>query len=77
MDEVKENKPNYHVPTPMLDLENAVYFGAIDFALKDKSVHNLAIAGPYGAGKSSVIHSDIADCKSICKNLQWKGKRWN
>ena len=49
----------YHVLTPKTDLENTVYFGAIDYALKDKSMHNLAISGPYGAGKSSVIHSYI------------------
>lgn len=52
-------KPLYHVLTPKTDLDDAVYFGAIDFALKDQSVHNLAISGPYGAGKSSVIHSYI------------------
>lgn len=55
--------PKYHVLTPKTDLKDAVYFRAIDFALKDKSVHNLAISGPYGAGKSSVIHSYIKDRK--------------
>ena len=59
MEEKKENKPKYHVLTPKTDLKESVYFEAIDFALKDKSVHNLAISGPYGAGKSSVIHSYI------------------
>ena len=73
-DEVKENKPNYHVLTPKTDLKDAVYFGAIDFALKDKSVHNLAISGPYGAGKSSVIHSYIADCKKQKKKII--GEEW-
>lgn len=60
--------PKYHVLTPKTDLEESVYFGAIDAALKDKSVHNLAIAGPYGAGKSSVIHSYINKRKNdkIC-----------
>ena len=52
-------KLKYHVLTPKTDLEESVYFGAIDVALNDTSVHNLAIAGPYGAGKSSVIHSYI------------------
>lgn len=47
----------YHVLTPKTDLEESVYFGAIDFALKDESVRNIAITGPYGAGKSSIIHS--------------------
>lgn len=59
MDEVNANIPNYHVLTPKTDIKESVYFEAIDFALKDKSMHNLAISGPYGAGKSSVIHSFI------------------
>ena len=49
----------YHVLTPKTDLKDTVYFEAIDFALKDQSVHNLAVSGPYGAGKSSIIHSYI------------------
>ena len=54
-----EEKQKYHVLTPKTDLADSVYFEAMDIALKDQSVHNLAVAGPYGAGKSSVIHSYI------------------
>ena len=67
--EMKTEMSKYHVLTPKTDLEESVYFGAIDFALKDKSVHNLAISGPYGAGKSSVIHSYIKDCKKKKKRI--------
>ena len=69
MNKVIENKPNYHVLTPKTDLKDAVYFEAIDFALKDKSVHNLAISGPYGAGKSSVIHSFV-NARKKCKEKE-------
>ena len=54
-----QEKSKYHVLTPKTDLGESEYFEAIMFALEDKSVHNLAISGPYGAGKSSVIHSFI------------------
>ena len=61
--------PKYHVLTPKTDLVDEVYFGAIDYALKDKSVHNIAVTGPYGAGKSSVIHSYIKKRKEDDKAI--------
>ena len=61
--------PKYHVLTPKTDLVDEVYFGAIDYALKDKSVHNIAVSGPYGAGKSSVIHSYIKKQKEDNKAI--------
>ena len=47
----------YHVLTPKEDLDDKIYFEALDFALKDDTVHNVAVMGSYGSGKSSVIHS--------------------
>ena len=41
------------------------YYNALDFALKDKSIRNIAITGPYGAGKSSVIDSYFNNHKEI------------
>jgi hypothetical protein len=61
--------PKYHVLTPKTDLVDEVYFGAIDYALKDKSVHNIAVTGPYGSGKSSVIHSYIKKRKEDDKAI--------
>lgn len=49
----------FHVLTPKTDITESIYFDAIDYALKNESVHNIAISGPYGAGKSSIIHSYI------------------
>lgn len=54
-----DKKGKFHVLTPKRDIEESVYFEAIDYALKDSSVQNIAISGPYGAGKSSIIHSYI------------------
>lgn len=36
------------------------YFSALDWAFNNTNVHNIAIAGPYGAGKSSVINAYIS-----------------
>lgn len=33
------------------------YFAALDWALEEKDIYNIAISGPYGSGKSSVINS--------------------
>lgn len=72
--EAAREKLIYHVLTPKTDLVDEVYFGAIDFALKDKSVYNVAISGPYGAGKSSVIHSYIKNRKE--ENKAVIGGEW-
>lgn len=33
------------------------YMDALSWALKQNTIHNIAISGPYGSGKSSVIHT--------------------
>lgn len=38
---------------------NSEYFAALDWAFNNEKVQNIAIAGPYGSGKSSVISSYI------------------
>ena len=37
----------FHVLTPKTDITESIYFDAIDYALKNESVHNIAISGPY------------------------------
>lgn len=45
---------------PVEKIENGdEYFNALDWALKDENIFNIAIAGPYGSGKSSVIRAYI------------------
>lgn len=39
--------------------QNSEYFNALDWALNNEKIHNIAIAGPYGSGKSSIINSYI------------------
>lgn len=48
----------YEALTPKNDIENGQeYMTALDWALSKPDVHNIAISGPYGSGKSSVIES--------------------
>ena len=41
------------------------YHNALDFAMKDKGIRNIAITGSYGTGKSSVIDSYFNNHKEI------------
>lgn len=48
----------YEALTPKNDIENGrEYVAALDWALSKSDIHNIAISGPYGSGKSSVIES--------------------
>ena len=48
----------YETLTPANDITNGQeYMAAIDWALAQSDVHNIAISGPYGSGKSSVIET--------------------
>lgn len=41
------------------DVNDEVVFSALDYALEQRDVHNIAITGTYGSGKSSVLRSYI------------------
>lgn len=47
--------------TPLTPTDEAkdcgAYMDALSWALKQNTIHNIAISGPYGSGKSSVIHT--------------------
>lgn len=45
---------------PKGDLGDSEYSEALKFALRDSSIHNIAVAGKYGSGKSSIISSFLA-----------------
>ena len=46
----------YHALTPSCDIQNGQeYMAALDWALEQDDIQNIAISGPYGSGKSSVI----------------------
>lgn len=52
----------YEALTPKNNIENGQeYMAALDWALSKPDVHNIAISGPYGSGKSSVIESYLKE----------------
>ena len=54
---IQEKKKNEFTDlAPIDDIENgAEYLKALHWAIKKEKVKNIALAGPYGAGKSSII----------------------
>ncbi|MDM5044085.1 hypothetical protein QTN56_04280 [Latilactobacillus sakei] len=48
---------NFESLTPKNDIDISTYEEALSFALAEKTITNIALTGPYGAGKSSVIES--------------------
>lgn len=51
-----EGKFGYRDLTPESDTKNSEeYIRALHWAIKNKEVKNIALSGPYGSGKSSVI----------------------
>lgn len=57
---VKKKEIQYHPLTPIEDADCEVYFDALKSALSHKDVKNIAVTGPYGSGKSSMIRSFFA-----------------
>jgi hypothetical protein len=53
-----ETKTEYTDLAPIDEIENgAEYLNAMHWALNNKRIKNIALAGPYGSGKSSIIES--------------------
>lgn len=46
-------------PKDDLDYDNSEYFKALHWAIRQDSIKNIALAGPYGSGKSSIIETFI------------------
>lgn len=66
----QKSQYKYHALTPIDCVENSdVYIDALEQALQHPDVKNIAITGPYGAGKSSVIRTFFAKC---CKKSRYK-----
>ena len=49
--------------------QGEVYFAALEWALNNPNIHNLAISGPYGSGKSSIIKSYLKKHPKIQKKV--------
>lgn len=57
-DKCSQKESSFHTLTPTDNVENGeVYEDALKYALSQESVTNIAVTGPYGSGKSSVIKS--------------------
>lgn len=57
---------NYSSLAPKDHLDKGVeYIRALNWAIKQKDIHNIAVTGPYGSGKSSVINSFLKFNKHI------------
>lgn len=59
-------------PTLLDDEKMSPYFDELSFALSDSGVTNIAISGPYGAGKSTVV--DTWEHRELEKAKDTKGK---
>ena len=60
--DVNHANRQYEALTPKNNIENGQeYMAALDWALSKPNVHNIAISGPYGSGKSSVIESYLKE----------------
>lgn len=62
---------DYKDLTPLSDAENVEeYLNALKWALKQDKIKNIALAGPYGAGKSSIIDTFLEKYKdeNFCQN---------
>lgn len=69
----------YRALTPASDIQNGKeYISALDWALEQDDIRNIAISGPYGSGKSSVIntyfktrkHKDVLPISLAAFNLE-------
>lgn len=50
-------KYNFQTLTPVSDVKLNIYLDALNFAMETPSVKNIAVSGPYGAGKSSLLET--------------------
>lgn len=81
----------YRDLTPIDNIENGdEYIEALNWAFQNKKVKNIALTGPYGAGKSSIIetflrkndenksaHNRIRFCSQDIHGNILEGKRCN
>lgn len=54
---MEEKKYNFQTLKPVSDMNLKIYSDALNFALDDPSITNIAITGSYKSGKSSIIET--------------------
>ncbi len=52
-----ENKFKFQKLTPINDADIRIYEETLDFVFNNNDIKNIAISGPYGAGKSSILET--------------------
>lgn len=61
--ELKYDEINFEHLAPIDTVEDMVTFNALDYALSQNNIRNIAVTGNYGSGKSSVLQSYIKQNK--------------
>ncbi len=65
----QKNKTEYTDLSPIDEISNGdAYLNALDWALNNNRVKNIAITGPYGAGKSSIIETYLKQHPAVKRN---------
>lgn len=68
LEKIKGKETEYTDLAPTDKITNGdEYLNALNWALKNKRIRNIALAGPYGAGKSSIIETYLKRHKRIKK----------
>lgn len=62
-DELKYEEIKFEHLAPIDTVEDEVTFNALDYALSQNNIRNIAVTGNYGSGKSSVLQSYIKQNK--------------
>lgn len=63
---IYSEKSEYKDFTPEKEIKNGEeYLNALDWALRNPNVKNIALSGPYGSGKSSIIQSYMKEHPSV------------
>lgn len=64
----KKTESEYTDLAPIDKIENgAEYLNALDWSLNNKRIKNIALAGPYGSGKSSIIETYLKQHPTVEK----------
>ncbi len=79
-----DNSSGYKDFAPESEIDNGEeYIKALHWALKNDKVKNIALAGPFGSGKSSIIQSYLKKHPSTCAlnislaTFDWEKKEYN
>ncbi|WP_334319325.1 hypothetical protein, partial [Termitidicoccus mucosus] len=63
----EERNISFHKLTPSKDVDISIYEEAFGYVFSNNDVRNVALSGPYGAGKSSVLEG----CKKKVTNKKF------